>query len=97
MTPARRTRLFWLVCLPVRTLIAYVGVPRPIAALVSARWLLVDGPPVGFFGGVAWWAEERRAHGVLWGLYALCNDSRWLWADVVFGAANGLYEAQRIS
>jgi len=58
------------------------------AALVAANWLSGGVKSVGFFGGRAWWGEERRLHGALWGAYALGADWRFLLADVLFGAGN---------
>jgi len=43
---------------------------------------------VGFFGGRAWWSEERRLHGALWGAYALGGDWRFLLVDALLGAGN---------
>jgi len=50
---------------------------RVAAALVAANWLSGGVKSVGFFGGRAWWSEERRLHGALWGAYALGGDWRF--------------------
>jgi len=62
---------------------------RVAAALVAANWLSGGViKSVGFFGGRAWWSEERRLHGALWGAYALGGDWRFLLADALLGAGN---------
>ena len=86
-----RALLFWLVCIPTRVAIAaYSGqAMRYVAAAVGLRWLLgFEDGDVGFFGGRAWWKEERVLHGVLWGAYALTGKNRYLWLDVQLGALN---------
>jgi hypothetical protein len=95
LTNSQRTLAFWGVCIPTRLYIAtlardtkYKDVLRVAAALVAATWLSGMTKRVGFFGGRAWWSEERRLHGALWGAYALVGDWRFLLADVLFGAGN---------
>ena len=62
---------------------------RVAAALIAANWLSGGViKHVGFFGGRAWWSEERRLHGALWGAYALGGDWRFLLADALLGAGN---------
>ena len=86
--------LFWGLCIPLRCHLAMIGdwLPlRVLAAVVGARWVLgLIRSTTGFFGGPAWWAEERRAHGVLWLLYAGTGRAVWLKLDVAFGMLNWL-------
>jgi hypothetical protein len=89
-----RALLFWAVCVPVRVWLSTRGDNawlRVCASLVGSAWVLgcVDSR-VGFFGGEAWWREERPAHGALWLAYAGTGDDRWLQVDVAFGALNYL-------
>ena len=88
-----RTSLFWGVCIPLRLAIA-LHAPRwmsPVAAVIGLRWVLgLENGDEGMFGGHVWWAEERRAHGVLWLLYAVTGSRQWLLYDVLFGAFNWL-------
>jgi len=96
LTAPQRTLAFWGVCIPTRLYIAtlardsnYKNVLRVAAALVAANWLSGGvTKSVGYFGGRAWWSEERRLHGALWGAYALGGDWRFLLADALFGAGN---------
>jgi len=95
LTAPQRTLAFWGVCIPARLYIAtlardanYKNVLRVAAALIAANWLSGGVKSVGFFGGRAWWSEERRLHGALWAAYALGGDWRFLLADVLFGAGN---------
>jgi hypothetical protein len=87
-----RTTLFWLVCIPTRVALSEAArrgyqLVRLFAAVVSYRWLTgLEDSSVGVFGGVAWWAHLRRTHGLLWGLYALTDDYRFLVTDTMFGA-----------
>lgn len=86
--------LFWGVCMPTRLVIASQSespLVRVAAAVVSYRWLtgMEDGH-TGFFGGKAWWADERWMHGVLWGLYAASGNGLYLYGDAGFGAINWL-------
>ena len=92
-----RSVLFWTVCIPLRAAIARYSMTgdrkllRAGAAVIGARWLAgLEKGHVGFFGGPVWWADQRRAHGVLWLLYASSGRGEWLAADVTFGAANWL-------
>ncbi len=89
MGPILRTDLFFTVCIPTRFLVAFLGPPRAIAAVVGGTWvggLFNHG--VGFFGGRAWWANERWMHGVLWLAYAASGRKEWLVSDALFGVAN---------
>jgi len=87
-----RTLLFWGVCIPLRTYLATRGdnpYLRVFAAVIGTRWILgFENGNEGMFGGPSWWADERRAHGLLWSAYALSGDDRWLKADTAFGATN---------
>jgi len=93
-----RAVLFWSVCIPLRLMIArhasrQLG-PRAAAAVIGGRWVSgLENGNEGMFGGPAWWADERRAHGVLWLLYAASGDRMWLCGDVMFGAANWLHKS----
>ena len=89
-----RGLIFWTVCIPLRTMIAtHVRGPvaRGAAAVIGARWLggLENGNE-GVFGGRAWWAEERPAHGALWLAYAVSADNSFLFLDTAYGALNWL-------
>ena len=89
-----RAVTFWLVCVPTRLTLASLGDRtwlRVAAAGVGATWLLGREMSVeGFFGGPAWWKEERPLHGLLWSLYALSGRSDFLYADTAFGICNWL-------
>ena len=95
MKPSQRALLFWGVCIPLRAALAARPPPylRVAAVVIGGRWVLgLEDGHVGAFGGRAWWADQRRAHGLAWLSYALTGDTRFLWADVVFGASNWLLE-----
>jgi len=85
LTIPQRTLTFSGVCISTRLYIAtlardanYKNVLRVAAALVAAKWLSGGvTKSVGFLGGRAWWSEERRLHGALWGAYALGGDWRF--------------------
>lgn len=87
-----RALYFWLGCIPLRAFLATRGdnpLLRAAATVMGGRWMLgLENDHVGFFGGVAWWREERQLHGLLWLSYAVTGDDRWLKADVAFGAGN---------
>ena len=88
-----RTLLFFGVCVPLRTYLAVREPQKPLlrtaAAVIAYRWLSgKEDATHGRFGGVAWWAEERLHHGLLWLLYSLTGDARALKADVVLGLLN---------
>ena len=86
-----RALLFWGVCIPTRLALAQSGSPltRLAASVISYRWLMgLEDSHTGFFGGPVWWADQRAAHGVLWGVYAMSGDTRVLYADTALGAAN---------
>ena len=82
MTPTKRTWLFALVCVSVRIAIAtlthtvlpniahHVGggawsVPYFLVSVGFLRNTLRE-KPIGFFGGEAWWASNRKYHAFLW-------------------------------
>jgi hypothetical protein len=89
-----RSALFWGVCIPVRVLLACCVRFRVIAAIIGARWLLgFENAHIGFFGGPAWWADERPVHGLLYMSYALSGNSGFLLADVLYGASLGAAHA----
>lgn len=86
-----RTLLFWGVCIPVRYYITTIDIPekRLAASIIAMRWLLgYENGHTGFFGGNAWWANERKLHGMLWAAYATTGTSTYLLADVWLGALN---------
>jgi len=61
------------------------------ALVIGTRWLAerwVSLGNKGFFGGHAWWAEERPVHGTLWIAYALSGSPKWLYTDACYGAVN---------
>jgi hypothetical protein len=97
----RRPDLFWLACVPLRSLLAlYASTPgnhyllRLILGVVGARWLLrLENGVEGFFGGDAWWKEERGVHGAMYVLYAKSGIWQFLMVDVVFGVLNWTAEA----
>ena len=98
MQPARRKLLFWGVCIPLRSYLASLGDWRPLrvfATVIGLRWLAgCEVGPEGFFGGPAFWADERPVHGVMWTAYAVSGESLFLWADTAFGAWNWLDSAE---
>ena len=64
---------------------------RAFATVVGYRWTMgLENGRETFFGGPAWWADERELHGALWLAYAITGDWRWLAVDTAFGAANWL-------
>ena len=64
---------------------------RVPAAVIAHSWLSGSISGVeGFFGGHAWWAEERPVHGVLWAWYALTGAWQFLAVDTIYGANNWL-------
>lgn len=90
-----RTALFWGVCIPLRSAIAYYALTRDrptlrlVATVIGGRWVAgLEKGHIGAFGGPAWWAGERHAHGILWLLYAGTGRGEWLSVDVVLGMAN---------
>lgn len=95
---AARRKVFWQICIPVRTGLAYWAVTRrntqplrALAALIGYRWLSGAEMAVeGFFGGPAWWASSRPLHGALWMSYAVTSNPTFLVADTAMGAANWL-------
>jgi hypothetical protein len=93
-----RTLLFWGACIPVRTYAATRGDVawlRLAALVIGVRWVAgFETAHVGAFGGPAWWANERGAHGVLWLAYAATGDARYLRLDVALGAANWVVKSQ---
>ena len=93
--PSAQTRalIFWTVCIPSRLVLAANSqdshIIRAAALVIGGRWVLgLENGSIGFFGGPAWWADERALHGVLWLLYAGTGESKYLWVDTAFGAAN---------
>jgi len=88
-----RALLFWGVCIPLRLTIATNAgtLTRVFAAVIGTRWLAgLENGNEGLFGGPAWWADERPAHGALWSAYALTGARQFLFADTAFGALNWL-------
>jgi len=87
-----RAVLFWSVCIPLRTWLATRGDVRALrwfALVIGGRWVAgLENGDEGMFGGPAWWADERRQHGVLWLAYALSGQSAYLKADTAFGVVN---------
>ena len=102
MNEVQRAILFWAVCIPTRvaaTVVAESGVAelpmRLGAGVISYRWLSgAVSSTKGFFGGEAWWADERPLHGVLWGLYSTTGNWKWLMVDTAFGGVNYLTKGQ---
>ena len=99
LTETQRALVFWGGCMPTRFYLAlvvarrskYKDALRVFAAVIAARWLSGSiTKATGFFGGAAWWADERAIHGALWGAYALAGDWRFLAADATLGGANWL-------
>ena len=88
----QRDILFFTVCIPLRTFLAFQGNVwwlRAPAMVIGMRWL--GGLEVGnegMFGGVAWWANARPLHGAFWASYALSGESTFLKLDTLFGVAN---------
>lgn len=100
LEPKQRALLFWSVCIPLRTYLSSLGDSewlRIAAVVIGTRWVAgLEVGNEGMFGGPAWWADERSAHGVLWLVYAYTGNSIWLKADVVFGIGNWLKEFSSI-
>ena len=94
LTPTSRALLFWGVCIPTRIYLTTLGDHawlRVFASLVAATWIRNEGMSVeGFFGGPAWWADERYKHGLLWMGYAISGNVGWLQTDVMYGVYNWL-------
>lgn len=94
-----RGALFWTACIPARVTLTSLATQsllplRMYAAVVSYRWTSgLENGHVGGFGGPAWWRDQRLAHGILWGSYAVTDDWRFLAADTVFGALNWISAA----
>ena len=89
----QRAVLFWGVCIPLRLSIASsidrIPAGRLAAGLLGIWWLAGrETSHVGFFGGPAFWREERPLHGALWTAYAVSGMPRWLYADAALGAVN---------
>ena len=88
---------FWLLCMPLRYYIATNArgvLLRLFAAVIGVRWLMgLPKSRVGFFGGKAWWKDQRQGHGALWTGYAFTQDARFLKSDVAFGALNWVRKA----
>lgn len=101
VTKTQRAALFWLGCIPLRSLLTSYALQSPreqqrllrlAAVLVGGRWVLgLHNNPTGFFQGNAWWADQRTAHGALWLGYAATGDGRFLAVDTAFGAGNWVY------
>ena len=80
MTPLGRAWGFFLVCIPVRLLIAGVtlSIREPLLAspflLVGGSFFLqwLKGKEVGFFGGPAYWRDARILHAYLWTSAGVC-------------------------
>ena len=87
-----RAVLFWSVCIPVRSVLATQGnrpALRAAAVVIATRWLAgLEDASKGFFGGKAWWADQRPLHGALWGMYAATGNDIWLKADVATAIVN---------
>lgn len=90
-----RAAIFWGVCIPLRVHLARLALTgkrawlRLFALVIGARWLAgLENGDEGVFGGPAWWADERRAHGALWLAYAGTARGEFLATDVTFGAVN---------
>lgn len=95
MHPLDRARLFWGVCIPVRSSLTYLAatghasVLRIAAIPIALSWLGGrEFTDEGVFGGPTWWAEQRPIHGVLWGLFAWSGHWQFLGLDTLFGALN---------
>ena len=92
MKSSHRAVIFWGVCIPLRTYLSTLGdvaFLRLFAAVIGYRWVRgYENGDEGVFGGPAWWADERVAHGTLWMAYAVTGNSNWLKSDVLLGALN---------
>ena len=92
---SNRALLFWGVCIPVRIYLTMQAAKsqyiRIFAAGVAYNWLSGSySESVGAFGGHAWWANERRAHGLMWAAYAATGKWQFLALDSAGGAGNWL-------
>jgi len=91
-----RAAIFWLGCIPARTLATYLAARkqqwlRVVAGAIGVTWLSGSVTSrVGAFGGHAFWWDERPLHGALWLGYAVLDEWRLLALDTAFGAANWL-------
>ena len=95
MNATQRAKLFWGVCIPLRSAIACYALKgrrawlQWAALVIGGRWVLgFENGDEGVFGGAAWWAEERPVHGGMWLLYAGTGNGMWLVADTAYGACN---------
>ena len=74
-----RALLFWLLCIPLRLLIAWIVAYHGKKEMALAAFLIVVGfmmkviesPGKGFFGGKTWWTELRKLHVLTWLIAAL--------------------------
>ena len=94
-----RAIIFWSVCIPVRlyiTMRAAKSNLRVHAAAVAFMWLSGrhSDELEGAFGGHAWWAGQRHAHGMLWAAYAATGRWEFLAMDTAGGAWNWLTSSQ---
>lgn len=92
MQASDRALLFWGACMPTRAYLATRGDRawlRLLAAIIGFRWVSgSEKGTVGFFGGHAFWADDRPFHGLLWLLYSATGRAEFLQADTVYGGVN---------
>ena len=95
MLAKERAKLFWGVCIPLRSAIALYAMQerrrwlRLVAAVIGVRWMAgMEVGDEGMFGGKAWWKEERPLHGLLWAGYAASGNGSLLAIDTAFGMYN---------
>ena len=93
----QRRALFWTLCIPLRWTLASLGdhpLLRLYALAIGSRWVLgMEKSVKGAFGGRAWWAKERRTHGILWLAYALTGRSVLLKVDTLYGMHNWIQKS----
>ena len=91
-----RQVVFWLGCIPTRLLLTHLARRgkqwlRLVAGMIGVTWLSGSiTSRKGFFGGHAYWWDERPLHGALWMGYALLDEWRLLAVDTGVGIANHL-------
>jgi len=97
-----RIWLFFLGCIPVRILMAYLAYRFPnsifglMALIVAIVWLTATFPTHGLFQGIAWWKTLRPIHATLFLVYAamtiLLPQQAYiaLGVDAIFGLIAGI-------
>ena len=71
---------------------------RLAALFIGGRWVMgMEVGRKGVFGGPAWWAAQRKLHGLLWLGYALTDRWQFLAGDTAFAALNWLTNSPKLT